>query len=152
MRVREGGPGDLSRLREIQAAALAEPWPELLPAALEGPLPVYVVEDGSPVGYAVVVADGASVAYLPELAVDPARQREGHGSRLLDALRDRLTAAGYDELRVTVRAGDRGARAFYADRGFDPVDRLDGHFEGGDGLLLALPVPDSGGPDQSTPG
>jgi ribosomal-protein-alanine N-acetyltransferase len=150
MRVREGDSADLPRLREIQAA-LAEPWPELLTAALGGPLPVYVVEDGPPVGYAVVVADGESVAYLPELAVDPARQREGCGSRLLDALRDRLTAAGYDELRVTVRASDCGARAFYADRGFEPVDRLDGHFEDGDGLLLALSLPD-GGPDQSTPG
>jgi len=152
MRVREGDPADLPRLREIQGAALAEPWPELLPAALEGPLPVYVVEDGAPVGYVVVVTDGESVAYLPELAVDPARQREGHGSRLLAALRDRLTAAGYDELRVTVRASDCGARAFYADRGFERIDRLDGHFEGGDGLLLALSLADEGGPGRSTPG
>ncbi|PSQ58953.1 MAG: N-acetyltransferase [Halobacteriales archaeon SW_9_67_25] len=136
--IRPGEPADLPRLREIQRQALAEPWPELLAAAVDGPLSVPVVDVDSPVGYAVVVADGESVAYVPELAVDPARQREGHGTRLLAALRERLTAAGYDQLRVTVLADDDGARAFYADRGFDRLDRLDGHFERGDGLLLAL--------------
>jgi ribosomal protein S18 acetylase RimI-like enzyme len=136
--IRAGEPADLPRLRAIQRRALAEPWPELLAAATEGALPVYVLTDGDPVGYAIVVADGDSVAYVPELAVDPARQREGHGTRLLAGLRERLTARGYEELRVTVLADDDGARAFYADRGFDRLDRLDGHYEAGDGLVLAL--------------
>jgi len=136
--IREGEAADLPRLRTIQQRALAEPWPELLAAAIEGTLPVYVVDVDGPVGYAIVVSDGESVAYVPELAVDPARQREGHGSRLLARLSDRLAAQGYDQLRVTVLAEDEAARAFYADRGFEVLDRLDGHYEAGDGLLLAL--------------
>jgi Acetyltransferases len=142
MSVREGEPSDLPLLRAVQTAVLAEPWPELLAAAAEGPLPLYVVEDdpGPPVGYAVVVTDGGSVAYAPEVAVDPSRQREGHGSRLLGEVSRRLAAAGYDELRVTVRANDDGARSFYADTGFSRVDRLDCHFENADGLLLSLPL------------
>ncbi len=136
--IRRAEPADLPRLRTIQQQALAEPWSELLAAAIEGALPVYVVDDGGPVGYAIVVTDGESVAYVPELAVDPARQREGHGTRLLVWLREHLTTQGYEELRVTVLADDDGARAFYADRGFEVLDRIEGHYETGDGLLLAL--------------
>lgn len=136
--IRRVEPADLPRLRAIQQRALAEPWPELLAAAIEGPLPVYVLTDGGPVGYAIVVTDGESVAYVPELAVDPARQREGHGTRLLAWLREHLTTRGYDQLRVTVLADDEAARAFYADRGFEVLDRIEGHYETGDGLLLAL--------------
>ncbi len=142
--IREADPADLPRLRTIQERALAEPWPELLGAAIEGPLPVYVVDDGGPAGYAVVVTDGERVAYVPELAVDPDRQREGHGSRLLAGTCEHLRAEGYDQLRVTVLADDERARAFYADHGFEPLDRLDGHFEGGDGLLLGLTLDDVG--------
>jgi len=139
--VREADWTDLSRLRAIQKRALAEPWPELLSTALDGPLLVYVVErDTDPVGYAIVVVDGESVAYLPELAVDPSLHREGHGSRLVTAVRDRLSEAGYEQLRVTVRASDAGARAFYADQGFETLDRLPDHYDGGDGLLLVCPV------------
>jgi len=136
--IRRAEPADLPRLRAIQQRVLAEPWPELLAAAIEGTLPVYVVDVEGPVGYAIVVTDGESVAYVPELAVDPARQREGHGTRLLAGLRERLTRDGYDQLRVTVLADDDGARAFYADRGFEVLDRIEGHYEAGDGLLLAL--------------
>jgi ribosomal-protein-alanine N-acetyltransferase len=138
MTVREGRPADLPHLRAIQSAALAEPWPELLETAVEGPPPLFVVDDGEPLGYAVVVPGGGSVAYVPELAVHPDNQRDGYGSRLLDRLRTRYTAGG-GQLRLTVRADDRGARAFYADHGFRVVDRLDGYFEAGDGLVLALP-------------
>ncbi len=138
MSVREGDPADLPRLRDIQERALAEPWPELLSTAVEGPPPLYVVEDGTPVGYTIAVTDGESVAYVPEFAVDPDRQREGYGSRLLAELRARLAAAGHDELRVTVRASDDGARAFYASVGFERLDRIEGHFENRDGLLLVL--------------
>ena len=109
-RVREGTPDDETALRTIQAATLAEPWPALLETALSTPdaggPTALVLETTAPVGYALVVADGDEVAYVPEFAVHPDHQGEGHGSRLLTALCDRLTAAGYDRLRLTVRVVD----------------------------------------------
>lgn len=134
MTVRRGRPADLPRLRAIQSAALAEPWPEILAAAGEGPLPLFVAVDERPVGYAVVVAPGGA-AYLPELAVAPDRQNEGHGSALLDAA-CAAVAADHDQLRLTVRAVDDRARRFYENRGFERRDRIPGHFESGDGLVL----------------
>jgi len=143
MTVRRGRPADHDRLQEIQRAALAEPWPELLATAIEGPPPLYVVTDGEPVGYSVVVGGGA-VAELPEIAVHPARQREGHGSALLTAACRRLADDGTEALRLTVRAADDGARAFYAAHGFETIDRLPDHYRSGDGLVLERSLPADG--------
>jgi len=137
MTVREGVPADLPALREIQAA-LVEPWPELLETAVAGPLSLYVLEDGGPVAYAVAFGGTGGVAYVPEFAVHPAEQGQGYGSRLLSAVCERLEAAGHTEIRLTVSASDRRARAFYAEHGFERLDRLVEHFESGDGLLLGL--------------
>jgi ribosomal-protein-alanine N-acetyltransferase len=135
--VRRGEPGDLPHLRRIQAAVLAEPAPDLLRAATaEGPPALFVADDGEPVGYAVLVA--GAVAYLPELAVAPARQGEGVGTALLDAVVADLRGreGGPDRLRVTARAGDSRARRFYESRGFDVLERLPDFFESGDGVAM----------------
>lgn len=137
MRIRECRPEDLSRLRAIQSGALAEPWPELLESAVQGPPTCHVVEDGTVVGYVLVLTDAESVAYVPELAVHPDEQGEGAGSELLAWLGARLARAGYRELRLTVRAEDTRARRFYERHGFELRERLPDHFDSGDGLLLA---------------
>lgn len=136
MRVREGTPRDLPRLREIQTGALAEPWPDLLEAAVSGPLGLRVLDDDGPVGYAIVVGAATDTAYVPEFAVHPDAQGEGYGSRLMDTLKDRLAREGYASIRLTVRVTDERARAFYRDHGFERVDRLDDHFESGDGFAM----------------
>lgn len=135
--VRPGSPGEYDRLREIQRQTLAEPWPELLETAAEGYPPVYVAVDREPVGYAVVIPGPDDVAYLPELAVDPAHQREGHGSALIAHVSTELREDGYSELRLSVLAADDDARQFYSDCGFEFVERLPDEFDGGDGVLLA---------------
>ena len=133
--IREGRPDDLPRLRAIQTA-LAEPWPELLETATQGPPALYVLEDGQPVGYALVIGESEGVAYVPEFAVHPDEQGQGYGSVLMTWLRDRLPPE-YDEVRLTVQASDERARGFYREHGFAEIERLDGHFESGDGLLFA---------------
>lgn len=137
--IRPGRPADEASLRQIQQRTLAEPWPELLDAALTGPPPLFVLDDGAAIGYAIVIAEG-SQAYVPELAVHPDRQGEGHGSSLLSALFDEFD--DHAELRLTVRAVDERAQQFYDDHGFEQIDRIDGHFESGDGLLLARSLDD----------
>lgn len=57
--IREARPDDLPALRAIQAVALAEPWPELLAVAVDGPPPLLVDADPNPVGYALAVAGDA---------------------------------------------------------------------------------------------
>jgi ribosomal-protein-alanine N-acetyltransferase len=138
--IREGRPSDLPHLRPIQSGALAEPWPELLETAAQGPPALYVLSDGRPVGYAIVVAEADGVAYIPELAVHPDEQGQGYGSDLLSWLCETLAAEGYQQLRLTVQASDERARRFYDRHGFDRLERLTDHFEDGDGLLLGRPL------------
>jgi ribosomal-protein-alanine N-acetyltransferase len=98
---------------------------------------VYVAVDRRPVGYTIVIPGPESTAYLPELAVARDRQREGYGSALLEYVCGELAADGYRELRLSVLAGDERAGQFYADRGFERIERLPDEFERGDGVLLA---------------
>ncbi|WP_299263236.1 GNAT family N-acetyltransferase [Halorientalis sp.] len=135
--IRPATTDDLPRLRAIQTAALAEPWNGLLGPAVEGPPVALAVADeaGEPDGYAIAIPQD-TVAYLAELAVAPGYRGEGRGSRLLTALCERLAADGFETLELTVRADDKRARRFYDDHDFVERDRLPGHYEAGDGLLL----------------
>ena len=134
--IRPARPGDEPRLRAIQAAALDEPWPELLDVALDGHPVVLVVDLGDgPVAYTLVVPDHP-VAYVAELAVTPPLQGQGHGSRLLESLLDQLRNGDYERVRLTCRADDERVRSFYGSFGFTVAEELPGHYEDGDGLVL----------------
>lgn len=136
--VRPGLPDDHEHLRTIQRETLDDPWPELLETALEGPPPIYVIEEDHPVGYAIAIP--GSIVYVPELAVHPDHQRCGHGTRLLEYLAD--TYRDRDELRLTVQVDDESARRFYEDVGFETIERLSGYYDDGDGLLLCRDLMD----------
>jgi ribosomal-protein-alanine N-acetyltransferase len=142
--VREARPEDLPRLAAIRAASLREAPPRLLEVAVRGVGHVLVATDpatgtdpaaeGVPVGYGLAMRDGeGEVAYLAELAVAPGHRRRGHGSALLSALLDRLS--DHEMLRLTTRADDDRARAFYESAGFEPVRTLPDHYADGDGVL-----------------
>lgn len=133
--IRAGRSADLSRLHSIQRRTLAESWPELLETAVEGQPPLFVIEDDQPIGYAIAITDTERVVYLPEIAVHPDRQGEGHGSRLLHHLFEEYDE--YQECRLTVEAADERARRFYERHGFELLERLEDNFESGDGLLVA---------------
>ncbi|WP_136689023.1 GNAT family N-acetyltransferase [Halorhabdus amylolytica] len=159
---------DHPRLRVIQRDVLAEPTPDLLAAAVDGTAAASPstgtrnatdadIVDGAglalvaqvdrparsddPVGYVLVLTAG-DVAYVPELAVASAWQRQGVGTELIEGACERATADGATEIRLTVRAADGGARAFYRERGFELLEELPDHYEAGagTGLLLGRPL------------
>jgi len=133
--VRPARPTDLPRLRAIQTVVLAEPWPELLSVAVDGPPLCLVYADPDPTGYALAVADD-DAGYLAELAVADGHRGRGQGSALLDALVAELRDSGVERLRVTVRAVDERAQSFYREHGFEERERASDHYEDCDGLLL----------------
>ena len=158
--IRPAEPTDGPVLRALQSELLS-PWPELLDLALHGPGPLCLVAERSDadrsggddrvVGYVLALAgdtespstDVDDACHVVELVVAPEARREGYGSALLDAVAERVDA---DRLRLTVRADDDAARAFYEHHGFTPVERLPDYYavdsgtrpQGGsrDGLLL----------------
>ena len=123
-------------LREIQQAALAEPWGELLDCALGGFPPLYVAVEDRPVGYAIVMPGPEETSYLTELAVAPDEQGQGYGSELFEYLCRDQREDGYERLALTVRVVDDEAREFYDSHGFEVEERLSEEYDSGDGLLL----------------
>ncbi len=145
--IRAASETDLHRCREIGAAALAEPWPDLLGSALasDAVFPVVTV-DGEVAGYAIAFAAAADApAYVPEFAIEPDRQGQGLGTALMAALCERLAARGQRQVRLTVHAADERAWAFYRDRGFEVIERRPDHYDDGDALLLSRELAATGG-------
>lgn len=155
-RVRPGRASDRAALEAAQQA-LTAPSPSLLAGALTepGPLDVLVAVPSSqqvasvadyestvpdegqpapPIGYALLVP-GPEAVYLPELAVRPEYQGNGHGSVLLRTVLDRSRPAGV--VRLTVAATNGDALRFYEQHGFERETRLPNRFDGEDGLSLA---------------
>jgi len=157
--VREARPGDVPAIAAVQArawraayAGLLDPatLAELTPEALDGPWREAVTRPPSPrhavlvaladdlvVGFAAAApsedADAdADDGEIVALAVDPAHQQGGHGSRLLAAATDHLRDAGLRSVMAWTPEGDAPRRAFLASAGL----RADGATRAYQGLEL----------------
>ncbi len=85
-------------------------------------------------------ADPVSDGEVAELTVDPDHTRQGHGSRLVQACADTLSADRFTTARVWLNADDDVRRAFLSDAGWAPDGahrELDLH---GDGSLRVKQV------------
>ena len=80
-------------------------------------------DDGAVVGTAMAGYDGHR-GWLYTIAVDPARQRQGIGSKLLVEAEARLVAMGCGKVNLQVRADNAGVAAFYRAHGFAVEERV----------------------------
>jgi GNAT superfamily N-acetyltransferase len=113
-------------LAAVTPEALAAPWRE---AVTRPPSPRHLVlvalSRDLVVGFAAVGPSGDPDAAdvdgeLVALWVDPAHQRQGHGSRLLAAAADHLRASGLTGVATWTPEGDRARRTFLASAGLVP--------------------------------
>nr|EIF90610.1 acetyltransferase [Streptomyces tsukubensis NRRL18488] len=93
---------------------------ELQEAAIEGSLNfgVYETATGSQVGYARVVTDRATFAWLCDVYVAPELRGRGLGNGLVAAVRDEVAALGV--YRIMLATAD--AHEVYARAGFAPLE------------------------------
>lgn len=82
-----------------------------------------VATDDGVIGYAFGSPAGDDVASLSAIYVHPDRWGDGVGSRLFDAVTDRLRDRGFKRLEIRVLADNDRARAFYERHGATLVDR-----------------------------
>jgi GNAT superfamily N-acetyltransferase len=142
--VRAARPGDVPAIAAVQSRAWRAAYADLLdpetldgltPEVLAGPWREAIANPPSPrhavlvalandlvVGFAAAApsedADaGADDGELVVLAVDPAHQHAGHGSRLLAAATDHLRDSGLRSVATWTPAGDEPRRAFLAAAG-----------------------------------
>ena len=111
----------------LDPAELAERWASTVSAPKEARARVLVaLERAHVLGFALVhpsydpdsdqVADGE----VGEFVIDPAHQRAGHGSRLLQAAMDTLEADKFTRAVWWVNAADDALRAFITASGWEP--------------------------------
>lgn len=131
----ELGPDDWRRWRGVRLRSLAtdpaafsstferqrtfpeEAWRRRLTG---GPR-VVAERDGVDVGLAGAhLADGPDQPQLYGMWVDPDHRGAGIGAALVEAVVERLAAAGHDHVRLWVESGNDGARRLYTRRGFRP--------------------------------
>lgn len=107
---------DLDTMRQSwQAAILAPPLAQFRV--------LVATSQGRVVGFAAVgPADDpdadSSDALVAEFVVDPQAQRQGHGSRLLNAVADTLRADGFQRGTYWVRSTDDPTRRFFESAGW----------------------------------
>jgi GNAT superfamily N-acetyltransferase len=78
---------------------------------------VYISASGAQLGYARVVTDRATFAWLCDVYVAPSMRRKGFGTALATAVRDHLAPYGLS----TVLLATTDAHAVYARAGFVPL-------------------------------
>jgi ribosomal protein S18 acetylase RimI-like enzyme len=76
---------------------------------------------GSSLGFVLVTEVAPRQAHLPQIAVQPAYQRQGIGRSLLDYSLQQLTKGGYETLSLIVSRVNTQALALYHAMGFQPV-------------------------------
>lgn len=97
--------------------------PATLERALAGSDHVVTARRGGRlVGLARVITDGASIAYLQDILVDPECRRTGVGRRLFEAA---FAPVAHVRQKVLVTDAEPGQRAFYEAVGFTEVHDLD---------------------------
>jgi ribosomal-protein-alanine acetyltransferase len=128
-------PDDVGAVTRIERAAFArEAWPASAFAYLvavfaarppRGGLWVAETGEGAIAGYVGIELSAlGGEADVVNLAVDGARRRGGVGRRLLGAALAECRRRSIALVWLRVRAGNRGARAFYRRCGFRPVGRF----------------------------
>ena len=129
-------------LGEVELDAMVEAWHRAItrPPAARFRVLVAVDSDHGVVGFAATVpcADADAEAddgEIEEFVVDPPAQRRGHGSRLLHACVDTLSADGFGRARWWLGAADDGLRTFATEAGWAP-----------DGAWREIGVDDDGHP------
>ena len=83
----------------------------------------WVLEDAGAIVGVVVVLDAAGYLLLDNVAVDPARQGQGFGRRLIAFAESEARRRGYAEIRLYTHVTMVENQALYARLGFDETHR-----------------------------
>jgi ribosomal-protein-alanine acetyltransferase len=91
---------------------------------------------GEVLGYGIVERRrNAAAARLTSIAVNPQGAGHGLGTRLLEAMETKATAAGAQRMRLEVRADNAIARKLYDRAGYRLVETLEDNYEDGGAAL-----------------
>ena len=96
---------------------------EVVKRSIEGSIPFAAFLDGRQVGFARVVTDRATFAWLADVWVEESMRGNGIGHRLMEAV---IAHPDLQTLRRFLLA-TRDAHSLYAQYGFEPIDKPEAH-------------------------
>jgi GNAT superfamily N-acetyltransferase len=94
---------------------------EVVERSIEGALCFVVLHAGEQVGFARVITDGATFAYLADVFIDPAHRGQGLSKRLMEAVMHHPSLQGLRRFLLATR----DAHGLYAQYGFTPLTFAD---------------------------
>lgn len=123
VRVRPATPVDMAEVLRLDQACFEAQWTKddsvLAPAISDGPFFVIAELDGAPVGYAYATSHfGGRLVHLVRIAVDPARQGQQIGVRLLAEVIAYAANQGADMITLNTQAYNAHAQRLYRWFGF----------------------------------
>jgi ribosomal protein S18 acetylase RimI-like enzyme len=132
--IRLAGPGDVDALRAIAAAAYQKYVPRIgrAPApmtadyaqAVRGRQAWVAIQDGQIAGFAVLIARPGYLL-VDNIAVLPAAQNRGIGTRLLGLAEDHARSLGLSEIRLYTNEAMTENLAYYARHGYVESNRAE---------------------------
>jgi len=145
--VRSMTPADIAAVADLEVDSFADPWPPAVffeELSLPGREYVVVEDGGRMVAYGGIMLVDED-AHVMTIAVDPARRREGFGTRVMLALCDAALDRGAQHLTLEVRESNLAAAGLYERFGFIAVGRRPRYYQDDEDAIIMWAV-DADGP------
>jgi [ribosomal protein S18]-alanine N-acetyltransferase len=123
--IREMAKEDIGDILEIEKQSFVTPWTRgMVQDTLTSPISTSFVmeQEGRVLGY-IMLYSVADEAHILNLAIDPARRRKGHGSRLLEYAVEYCLRRGVSDFFLEVRDSNHSAQDLYRKHGFRVIGR-----------------------------
>ena len=146
VQIRPMAQADVVLVAALETAIFSAPWSDgMFSDELVAPDRAWFValdEAGAVVAYAGVAVFAGGDAHLMNIAVSPARRRQGLGGRLLAALTDAARSMSADRLTLEVSTDNAAATQLYAGAGFESAGVRPGYYgPGGDAVIMWADLP-----------
>jgi [ribosomal protein S18]-alanine N-acetyltransferase len=138
MIIREFKRPDIKRVLEIETSCFNDPYPPSILIDIYNLGAGFLVaqQDNMVVGYIIFWIRYEDEGHIISLAVDKEYRRKNVGSQLVDYAINIFTKCNVREIKLEVRVGNKGAREFYKESGFEEKEILKNYYEDGEDAAM----------------
>jgi ribosomal-protein-alanine N-acetyltransferase len=138
MIIREFKRPDIKRVLEIEMESFKDPYPASILIDIYNLGAGFLVaqQDNIVVGYIIFWIRYEDEGHIISLAVDKNYRRKGIGAELVNYAVDIFKKCNVREIKLEVRIGNRGARKFYKEMGFEEKEIFENYYEDGEDAVI----------------
>ncbi|MBI5681440.1 MAG: ribosomal protein S18-alanine N-acetyltransferase [Methanobacterium sp.] len=138
MIIREFKRPDLKRVLEIETASFDDPYPAsiLIDVYNLGAGFLVAQQDNMVVGYIIFWIRYEDEGHIISLAVDKKYRKKSVGNELVGYAVNIFDKCHVRDIKLEVRAGNKGARKFYKKLGFNEKEIINNYYEDGEDAVV----------------